>query len=183
MSAVVPASRCLPTRGFRNTPSSEADESFPDEIMVRDPQHPLHGRSFRVVGQTSHRGGNFSERRAGSTSWQRTTTAAAKTSARSPTPASPATASRGNWTRWCVFMASPRASSPTTSYVGKESPLEASGHGASERLEPLKMFAVPSLLHLLCVNRVLRCALAAGPEARWTGDPARGLLHHSVGHY
>ena len=49
----------LQTRGFRNTPSSKADESLPDEIMVRDLRHPLYGRSFRVVGRTSHRGGNF----------------------------------------------------------------------------------------------------------------------------
>ena len=54
------ASRCLPAKGLRNTPSSEADESFPDEILVRDPRHPLYGCSFRVVGRTSHRGGNFS---------------------------------------------------------------------------------------------------------------------------
>jgi len=49
----------LPTKGFRNTPSSEADESFPGAIMVRDPRHPLYGRSFQVVRRTSHRGGNF----------------------------------------------------------------------------------------------------------------------------
>lgn len=47
------------TRGFRNTPSSEADESFPDEIMVRNPGHPLYGRAFRVIRRTSCRGGKF----------------------------------------------------------------------------------------------------------------------------
>ncbi len=52
-------SRSLKTRGFRNTPSGEPDESFPEEIRVLDPRHPLYGRSFRVVGRTSHRGGNF----------------------------------------------------------------------------------------------------------------------------
>jgi len=53
------ANRGRQTKGFRNTPSSNADESFPDEIRVCDPRHPLYGRTFRVVRRTSHRGGNF----------------------------------------------------------------------------------------------------------------------------
>jgi len=38
-------------------------------------------------------------------------------------------------------MAGPPASSATTSYVRSKRALEASDHGASERLDALKMFA------------------------------------------
>lgn len=46
-------------RGSGIPPSSEADESFPDEITICDPRHPLYGRAFRVIRRTSYRGGNF----------------------------------------------------------------------------------------------------------------------------
>lgn len=44
---------------YRNIPSRESDESFPEEIRVLDPGHPLYGQSFRVLGRSPHRGGNF----------------------------------------------------------------------------------------------------------------------------
>jgi hypothetical protein len=57
----VPASanQCLPTKGFRNIPSGEADESLAEVIQVLDPHHPLYGRSFRVIRRSAHRVGNF----------------------------------------------------------------------------------------------------------------------------
>ena len=59
MSAAASASRSLPVKGLRNIPPSEADESFPEEIRVLDPRHPLHGRTFQVIGRLPYRGGNF----------------------------------------------------------------------------------------------------------------------------
>ncbi len=44
---------------LRNIPSGEAHESFPKEIRVLDPRHPLYGQSFRVMGRLPFRGGNF----------------------------------------------------------------------------------------------------------------------------
>ena len=34
-----------------------SDESYSEVVQVSDPQHPLYGRSFRVVRKTAHRGG------------------------------------------------------------------------------------------------------------------------------
>jgi hypothetical protein len=46
-------------KAYRNIPSGESDESSIEVIRVRDPQHPLFGRSFRVIRRTMDRGGNF----------------------------------------------------------------------------------------------------------------------------
>ncbi len=43
-------------RGLRNVPNSEFDESFPEVVEVRDPHHPLYGRSFRVIRKIGQRG-------------------------------------------------------------------------------------------------------------------------------
>lgn len=56
---LAPASRSLRAKVYRNIPSGESDESFPEEIRVRDPRHPLYGKVFRVLGRSRHRGGNF----------------------------------------------------------------------------------------------------------------------------
>lgn len=45
-----------PTRGLRNVPDSESDESYPEVVEVRDPHHPLWGRSYRVIRKISQRG-------------------------------------------------------------------------------------------------------------------------------
>jgi hypothetical protein len=50
------ASRSPPARGLRNVPNSESDESFPEVVEVRDPHHPLYGRSFRVIRKIGQRG-------------------------------------------------------------------------------------------------------------------------------
>src|SRR6202000_3156655 len=55
-SVVDSASRSLPARGLRNVPNSESDESFPEVVEVRDPHHPLYGRSFRVIRKIGQRG-------------------------------------------------------------------------------------------------------------------------------
>ena len=52
-------SRCPRSRVFRNIPSGEPDESFPEEIRVLDPQHPLYGKSVRVIRRSPRRSGNF----------------------------------------------------------------------------------------------------------------------------
>jgi hypothetical protein len=56
---VASASRCLRAKAHRNIPSGESDESSIEVIWVRDPRHPLFGRSFRVIRRTIDRGGNF----------------------------------------------------------------------------------------------------------------------------
>ena len=43
------SNRALQTKAFRNVPQSEADGSPPEVIRFRNPQHPLYGRSFRVI--------------------------------------------------------------------------------------------------------------------------------------
>jgi hypothetical protein len=58
--AAADASRCLPTKGFKNTPRAEADVPVPADIEVSDPAHPLYGRRFRVVSVT---GGTCSDSR------------------------------------------------------------------------------------------------------------------------
>jgi hypothetical protein len=52
-------SRGPPPKAFRNIPSGKFDESLAEVIQVRDPHHPLYGRSFRVICRSTHRGGNF----------------------------------------------------------------------------------------------------------------------------
>jgi len=47
------------SKAFRNIPSGESDESLVELVRVRDPRHPLYGRSFRVIRRVAHRGGNF----------------------------------------------------------------------------------------------------------------------------
>lgn len=47
---------CRPARGLRNVPDSESDESFPEVVEVRDPHHPLWGRSYRVIRKIGQRG-------------------------------------------------------------------------------------------------------------------------------
>ena len=47
------------TKGSRNIPPNEADESFPEEVQVLDPCHPLYGRTFRVLGRLPYRSGNY----------------------------------------------------------------------------------------------------------------------------
>ncbi|MEY9698959.1 hypothetical protein ABIF50_002651 [Bradyrhizobium diazoefficiens] len=37
-------------------PDSESDESFPEVVEVRDPHHPLWGRSYRVIRKIGQRG-------------------------------------------------------------------------------------------------------------------------------
>lgn len=53
------ASRSHQAKAYRNIPSSKAEDSLPDVVAVRDPSHPLFGKSFRVVRVSTHRGGNF----------------------------------------------------------------------------------------------------------------------------
>jgi hypothetical protein len=53
------ANRFRRAKAYRNIPSGESDESSIEVIWVRDPQHPLFGRSFRVIRRTMDRGGNF----------------------------------------------------------------------------------------------------------------------------
>lgn len=72
MSAAERANRSLRAKACRNIPSGESDESSLEVIQVRDPRHPLYGRSFRVIRRTVDRGGNFTasyevEHRNGST--------------------------------------------------------------------------------------------------------------------
>ena len=43
-----------------DAPFGDADESFPEEIQVLDPRHPLYGRSFQVLGRSRFRRGSFS---------------------------------------------------------------------------------------------------------------------------
>lgn len=50
------ANRALRARGLRNVPNSESDESFLEVVEVRDPHHPLYGRSFRVIWKIGQRG-------------------------------------------------------------------------------------------------------------------------------
>jgi hypothetical protein len=45
-------------KAYRNIPSGESDESSIEVIGVRDPRHPLYGRSFRVIRRVMDRGGN-----------------------------------------------------------------------------------------------------------------------------
>ena len=40
---------------FGDTPFGDADESFPDEVLVLDPRHPLFGRRFQVLGRSLFR--------------------------------------------------------------------------------------------------------------------------------
>jgi hypothetical protein len=49
MSVADFSSRSLPARGLRNVPDSESDESFTEVVEVKDPHHPLWGRSYRVI--------------------------------------------------------------------------------------------------------------------------------------
>ena len=58
-SFAVPASQCLRARAHRNIPSGESDESSGEVIAVRDPTHPLFGRTFHVIRRSVHRGGGF----------------------------------------------------------------------------------------------------------------------------
>src|SRR5215471_18048477 len=46
---VAGANRCLPAKGFKNTPRAEADLPIPTDIRVVDPTHPLYGRRFQLV--------------------------------------------------------------------------------------------------------------------------------------
>jgi len=46
------ASRCPRARAFGNTPTGESDESFPEDVAVLDPSHPLFGRRFKVIRLT-----------------------------------------------------------------------------------------------------------------------------------
>ena len=45
--------------GVQEYPSRESDESFPEEMTVLNPGHPLYGQSFRVLGRSPRRGGDF----------------------------------------------------------------------------------------------------------------------------
>ena len=45
---------------FLDTPVGDADESFPENVQVLDPRHPLYGRSFQVLGRSSFRRGSSS---------------------------------------------------------------------------------------------------------------------------
>jgi hypothetical protein len=49
----------LRAKAHRNIPSGESDESSIEVIQVRDPRHPLFGRSFHVIRRARDRGGNF----------------------------------------------------------------------------------------------------------------------------
>ena len=53
------ASRFPQAKAQRNIPSGESDESSIEVIQVRDPRHPLFGRSFHVIRRARDRGGNF----------------------------------------------------------------------------------------------------------------------------
>ena len=55
-SVVDCANRSLRARGLRNVPNSESDVSFPEVVEVRDPHHPLYGRSFRMIRKIGQRG-------------------------------------------------------------------------------------------------------------------------------
>jgi hypothetical protein len=55
-SVVDCANRSLRARGLRNVPDSESDESFTEVVEVRDPHHPLWGRSYRVIRKIGQRG-------------------------------------------------------------------------------------------------------------------------------
>ena len=43
---------------FGDTPFGDADESFPEEVQVLDPRHPLFGRRFQVLGRSLFRKGS-----------------------------------------------------------------------------------------------------------------------------
>lgn len=43
---------------FGDAPFGNADESFPEEVQVLDPRHPLYGRSFQVLGRSRFRRGS-----------------------------------------------------------------------------------------------------------------------------
>lgn len=45
---------------FGDTPFGDADESFPEEVQVLDPRHPLFGRRFQVLGRSLFRRGSSS---------------------------------------------------------------------------------------------------------------------------
>jgi hypothetical protein len=53
------ANRSRRAMAYRNIPSCESDESLIEEIRVVDPQHPLYGRSFRVIRRSTHKGSNL----------------------------------------------------------------------------------------------------------------------------
>lgn len=40
---------------FGDAPNSDVDESFPEEVRVLDPRHPLFGRTFQVLGRSLFR--------------------------------------------------------------------------------------------------------------------------------
>ena len=46
------------SKAFRNIPSRDADESLIEVVQVRDPRHPLFGKSFRIIRRTVDRAGN-----------------------------------------------------------------------------------------------------------------------------
>lgn len=46
------------SKAQRNIPTRESDESSAVEVTVRDPTHPLFGRTFRVI-RSVHRGGGM----------------------------------------------------------------------------------------------------------------------------
>jgi hypothetical protein len=45
-------------KGFRNIPSSEADESSYEFVEVRDPRHPLYSKRFRVLRHVTSSNGS-----------------------------------------------------------------------------------------------------------------------------
>jgi hypothetical protein len=59
MSVAVLSNRSLQAKSSRNIPSRESDESSLIEVVtIRDPRHPLFGRTFYVI-RSVQRGGNF----------------------------------------------------------------------------------------------------------------------------
>ena len=52
------ASQSPRAKAFRNIPSRDADESLIEVVQVRDPRHPLFGKSFRIIRRTVDRAGN-----------------------------------------------------------------------------------------------------------------------------
>ena len=47
--AAASANRCLPAKGFKNTPRADADVPIPADVQVIDPTHPLYGRRFQLI--------------------------------------------------------------------------------------------------------------------------------------
>jgi hypothetical protein len=48
-SAVDFSSQFPPATGWRGAPGSDDDLALPEELEVRDPEHPLYGRRFRLI--------------------------------------------------------------------------------------------------------------------------------------